>query len=168
MCSAGCLQRHHKHLLTRNTHEECHDPFTHSCLRSARHPPPVQMRLITIRSQSPVTERQNKFPCFKSSWRRKVPASQLRRSSAAISKDHARLTVARVCKSQCRLLGEQAKSQGQIQPQHLWRPTRASMAYSILDPDLFASLESGPKELFLCLSTCKQEVGSYLHHTPPA
>lgn len=135
-------------------------PFTHSSPRSARQPPPAWMRLSPSDLKVLLHRGKTSFPVFKSSGRGKTLASQLRRS-VAISKGHAGLTVARRCKSPCSLLGGQAKSRGQIQPQHLCRPTRAPVVYSTLsaaprlDPGLSASLESWPKELFLHLGTCK-------------
>lgn len=88
-----------------------------------------------------------------------------------------------MCKSQCSLhrirprlvfffcLGDQAKSQDQIQPQHLCRLTPAPMVYSTLSavqclhPGLSASLESRSKELFLhylyVQITCRELFASY-------
>lgn len=57
---------------------------------------------VAVRPESPAAEKQNKFPCFKSSRGRKVPAPQLGRSIAT-SKGYTELTVAQMCKRQCNL-----------------------------------------------------------------
>jgi len=139
-------------------------PFTHSCPRSA-HQPPARMRLVPSDLKVLLHRGKTSSP-FPKAWEGgNMWASQLRRRSVAISKGHAGLTStdgeepAQLTGSGPRLfffcLGDQAKSQGEIQPQRLCEPAPA--------PWLTAPFQLRSAWMLACLQAWRLDLRNYFN-----